>query len=306
MILLLAILLASHVLPEWALHQIESGAFTMVNNLPEPIVEIYALSPTMALAPRGDNLLDTALAPNDTLLLAPPCLACNFLLMDSSGNSYIASLPKNLYDDGFVHIDMSCMSFSAFHTGTGSSPLVVTNGMDGIRIDHVLLDCMEDRNLLGRHVLFAGEKLIIWLQPGIYSILIIDQSDQAIQLDSIALPDSGVSVVVTDEHTRHLGSRWVAGSGNNLIEIKCNLATSPLVQLQVSPASSEGATMEIIPPQPMRAHDRVLVHLQADSYNIEAMDADGCLYHADNVYASPDTTRWRVTDADLVFDFGFN
>jgi len=303
---LAAALLASTVLPPPALSDLEHGRFTLVNNLPEPIVEIYALSPTMALAPRGDDLLDSALAPDDTLLLAPPCLACNFLLMDSSGNSYLASLPQNLYDDGFVHIDMSCMTFSAFHTGSGSSPLVVTNGMDGIRIDHVLLDCKEDRDLLGRHVLFAGEKLILWLEPGIYSILIVDQSDQEIHLDSIALPESGVSVVVTDEHTRHLGSRWAAGSGSSLIEVKSNLATSPLVQIRVSPASSEGATMEIVPPQPMRAHDRVLVHLQADSYNIEALDADGCLYHAANVYASPDTTRWRVTDADLVFDFGFN
>ncbi len=306
MILLLSVILASSALPGWALDQIEVGAFTLVNNLPEHLTRMYPLSRAMTLAPRGSNLLQDPLAPGDTLLVAPPSIADRFLLHDSSGNSYVVVLPDDLYDDGLVHVGTSSMSFSTFHVGGGSTPLVLNNGLEGIRVDSVSLADGNGGNLLRRHVLFPGEKLVIWVRPGTYGLAVKDQSGGAISLDSIMVPDSGTAVVVSDAHTLHLGRRWSAGEGNGLIEVKCNVAVSPLVSVRATPRSHSGQAIELTPPEPMRVHDRVLLHLEPGVYDIEAVDEDGGVYTASGAEARADTLRWCVTDADLVFDFRFD
>mgnify|MGYP006279933399 CR=1 FL=1 len=301
--ILFASLLLSFI-PIDRLENLLQGNISIVNNLPSPIVSVYSLNRDMRLAPRSRNLLDRVLQPGDTVLLTPTSVSDNILLMDSAGDSYVCRLPDNFYSDGLVHVDMSCMGFSVFHTGSGSSPLVVVNRLQGLRLDHVIKDGPGGPDLLGRHVLFPGERLIVWTEPGDYELHVIDASGAEIELERISLPDSGMVVHVDNGAIQHLGSKWETGTGNSIVELRNALTVAAICSIRIEPLNVPG-TVVYEPPVPLGTHDRASIALPEGIYDLYASDTDGARYSLGTVQTGPDTSKLIISDEDLVFDISF-
>lgn len=279
----------------------EPSDVLVVNDLREKVVAAYELGRSFIDASRGPNLLDAALEYGDSLLLHDIPEGKMLLFQDYLGNDYIFSLPENLSEDGSLLIGTGGICLFSYHSGTGRSPLHVVNSLTDLRLDSVFLGS-SDTDMLENHLLFPGDAITIWVNPGFHSVRFVDQTGANFYMDSVYVPDSGLSLPIRDEDLPSPQPIASWGSGDAILLLESRIAASPLVRVTIGPA--KGASQSIPLQAPLRAGDRLLLRLPSGTYDFTATDEDGAVYFINAVECTSGATLWLVSNRDMMFDFG--
>lgn len=173
---------------------------TVLNSLGDwDVSAVYIYSATQVS--RGEDLLLADLAPDSSAVFRVLPGAYNILVLDEDGDCYIynnVTIPA----EGFrVEVTLDNLDSSNYNVGDGHYPLVVTNTMTDYNVWYLYVDAVgatPTTEYMGSGILFTGETVTVWLEPGNYQVQAVDDTDATYTYESVTVAETGGTLAITD------------------------------------------------------------------------------------------------------------
>jgi hypothetical protein len=173
---------------------------TVLNSLGDwDVSAVYIYSATQAS--RGEDLLLADLAPDSSAIFRVLPGAYNILVLDEDGDCYIynnVTIPAEGYK---VEVTLDSLDSSNYNVGDGHYPLVVTNTMTDYNVWYLYVDAVgatPTTEYMGSGILFTGETVTVWLEPGNYQVQAVDDTDATYTYESVTVSETGGTLAITD------------------------------------------------------------------------------------------------------------
>jgi uncharacterized protein (DUF2141 family) len=173
---------------------------TVTNSLGDWDISAVYIYPATQVS-RGEDLLVADLSPDSSSVFRVLPGAYNILVIDEDDDCYIynnVTIPAEGYT---LEVTLDDLNSSNYNVGTGHYPLVITNAMTDYDVWYVYVDPVGTQpttEYMGSGILFTGETITVWLEPGDYAVQVVDDSDATYTFETVTVAETGGALSVTD------------------------------------------------------------------------------------------------------------
>jgi hypothetical protein len=285
---------------------------TVVNDLDGVNVSAIYIYPTTQIS-RGEDLQTADLATGSNAVFRFVAGTYNILVIDENNISYTydnVTVPAEGYTLTVIADDEGWYE-GVYHAGTGHYPLVVTNSLEMNDIVEVYASLAAD-SLWGDDMIAAsgytsvwtGEHITLWVEPGTYDIMAIDDAGYTFTYEDVAVSETAagsVNVMEEDIDTPRVegATSIFYGDGDCPITITNSTGGWTIMYAWISPAGSPDESVDVLGADVLAPDGVLTAWFDAGTYDIQIEDEDGDTYTRNGVEVGPDGYDWAVTLDDL-------
>lgn len=209
-------------------------------------------------------------------------------------------------------IDLADLLPAHLESGEGFAFLKIVHGIPGRTIWYIFIRTPGEHwseDCLGSDLLYYGDDITVFTEPGIYDIRVLDENDNSYIFNGIETDENGFEWLVTpydiESYSGEPGYpdqgsslRTDTGEGSTSVTVINDLGSWTIWYVYIDPSIDTWGENRL-GSRTLSPGDTVVVWVDPGEYDFMAKDEDDDTYSLNNIYVGTGGYNWNVTLTDL-------